>query len=178
MAATTLYRFHIELSDVQRSVYETLELRVAQHPSEGMSYLLTRVLAFALNCQEGLAFAPTGLCDPDAAAIHQLDPQGTPQLLIEIGSPSARRLHKGMKSAGAVKVYTYKNPDGLLRELRDEKIHRAEEIEFFSLAPGFLDELAALLKRDNRWSLLVNEGSLNVQVGDVSVAGELLSHRL
>jgi len=179
MALTvTLYKFQIELSDIGRGIYETLEFRVAQHPSEALPYMLTRVLAFALNTTEGLAFAPTGLHDPDAAAISLTDARGDVQVLIEIGSPSARKLHKATKTAKTVKVYTYKNPENLLEEVRAEKVHRAEDIEFYSLSANFLTELGDQLKRDNRWALLVDDGGLSVQIGDWSISGELTTHRL
>lgn len=179
MALTvTLYRFQIELSDIPRGIYETLDFRVAQHPSEALPYMLTRVLAYALNTQEGLAFAPTGLHDPDAAAISIDSPNGGFELLIEIGSPSARKLHKATKTARNVKVYTYKNPESLMTDIRTEKVHRAEEIEVFSLAPAFLTQLGEVLKRDNRWAILFDDGTISVQVGDTSIAGELGMHRL
>jgi len=44
--AATIYTFDIELSDVDRNVYETLSVRVARHPSEAEDYLLARVLAY------------------------------------------------------------------------------------------------------------------------------------
>ncbi|MES2526627.1 MAG: YaeQ family protein [Bdellovibrionota bacterium] len=174
---TTLYRFQIELSDIERAVYETLDFRVAQHPSEGIHYMLTRVLAFAMNSAEDLAFAPTGLHDPDAAAISIPETNGGFRLLIEIGSPSAKKLHKATKLSKAVKVYTYKNPDLMMRELREEKIHRAEEIEFFSVSTTFLDEIVPLLKKDNRWNLVFNEGTITIQAGENSVTGEVVPHR-
>jgi len=121
---TTLYRFQIELSDIQRSVYESLDFRVAQHPSEALPYLVTRVLAFALNSSEGLAFSPSGLSDPDTAAITIPDSFGGFRLWIEIGNPSARKLHKAAKAAKEVKVYTYKDPKPLIREIHEEKVHR------------------------------------------------------
>jgi uncharacterized protein YaeQ len=70
--ASTLYRFRIDLSDVDRGVYETLDFRIAQHPSETTTYLLTRVLAYALNTQPGLEFSSGGLSDPDAPAPKDL----------------------------------------------------------------------------------------------------------
>ncbi len=174
----TLYRFQIELSDITRSVYETLDFRVAQHPSEALPYMLTRVLAFALNASPGLAFAPTGLHDPDAAAISIALPQGGFDTLIEIGSPSARKLHKATKSARVVKVYTYKNGEHLMQELRSEQVHRLAEIEFYSFRADFLQQLAELLKRDNRWSLLFDTDQLTLQIGDTSISGELSTHRI
>ena len=42
MALTaTVHNFDIQLSDVDRGVYESLSLRVARHPSETEEYLLT-----------------------------------------------------------------------------------------------------------------------------------------
>jgi uncharacterized protein YaeQ len=49
MALTaTIYNFEIDLADADRSVYESLALRVARHPSESEEYLLTRTLAYAV----------------------------------------------------------------------------------------------------------------------------------
>jgi uncharacterized protein YaeQ len=176
MANFTLYKFQIELSDIPRSIYETLDFRVAQHPSESMPYLLTRILAYVLNYQENLTFAPTGLHDPDAAAMNIPEANGGFNTLIEIGSPNARKLHKATKTARAVKVYTYKNPITLVEEIRAEKVHRAHEIELFSLSTNFLSEIGELLKRDNRWGILFNDGTITIQAGDVSVSGELSIH--
>jgi uncharacterized protein YaeQ len=176
MATTTLYKFQIELSDIHRSLYETLDFRIAQHPSESMPYLLTRILAYVLNYEEDLAFAPSGLHDPDAAAMNIPENNGGFKTLIEIGSPSARKLHKATKSAKTVKVYTYKNPLTLQEEIKSEKVHRGSEIELYSLAPSFLSEIEPLLKRDNRWGILFNDGTITIQVGDASITGELSTH--
>lgn len=178
MANFTLYRFQIELSDISRSLYQTLDFRVAQHPSESMPYLLTRILAYVLNYSEELNFAPTGLHDPDAAAMNVPEANGGFKELIEIGSPSARKLHKATKQAKTVKVYTYKNPLTLMEEIKAEKVHRAQEIELYSMSPTFLAEIEPLLKRDNRWEILINDGTISIQAGEVSVAGELTTHNL
>lgn len=178
MANFTLYRFQIELSDIPRSLYETLDFRVAQHPSESMPYLLTRFLAYVLNYNEELTFAPTGLHDPDAAAMNIPEANGGFNTLIEIGSPSARKLHKATKSARTVKIYTYKNPLTLVEEIKTEKVHRASEIELYSLSPVFLSEIEPLLKRDNKWGILINDGTITIQAGDASVSGELVTHQI
>jgi len=138
-----------------------------------LPYMLTRVLAYALNIQEGLAFSTTGLHDPDEAPISIPALHGGYQLIIEIGSPGAKKLHKASKLAPKVKVYNYKNPELLMRELREEKIYRAEQIEFFAISAQFLDELSGQLKRDNRWGLLIDDASITVQIGEQSITTEL-----
>jgi uncharacterized protein YaeQ len=47
--AATIFVVSIDLSDLDRGVYETLELRVARHPSETAEYMLVRLLAYCLE---------------------------------------------------------------------------------------------------------------------------------
>jgi uncharacterized protein YaeQ len=44
-----VYVFNVRLADADRGVYETLNLRMARHPSESPEYLLTRLLAYCLE---------------------------------------------------------------------------------------------------------------------------------
>jgi uncharacterized protein YaeQ len=176
MATTTLYRFQIELSDVPRAVYETLDFRLAQHPSEALPYLLTRVLAYCLSFEDGLNFSSEGLADPDAPALSQPDPYGGTRLWIEIGNPSARKLHKASKASKDVRVYTYKNPELLIKEAQTEGVHRAAQIQLFSFSSDFLSSLAGMLERDNRWSLLHDDGVVTIHSGTRSAQGEIRAH--
>src|SRR5215475_6202906 len=94
MALTaTIYNFDIQLSDVDRGVYETLSLRVACHPSETEEYLVTRVLAYCLEYAEGIAFGK-GLSEPNEPAMTIRDMSGALASWVEVGSPDAERLHR------------------------------------------------------------------------------------
>ena len=53
----TVRRFEIALADSDRGVYEALDLRVAQHPSESDRYLIARVVARALERAGGVEFS-------------------------------------------------------------------------------------------------------------------------
>jgi uncharacterized protein YaeQ len=179
MAAPTasLFRFRIELADIDRGVYESLDFRVAQHPSENLPYLLTRVLAFALNAGQNLSFSAGGLSDPDEPCMSAPGTRGGTTLWIEIGNPSARKLHKASKASEKVKVYTYKNADTLMRDLEAEGVHNLAGIDFFHFNSDFLSRLTETLQKDNRWSLTSHDGGLTVtctsQDGDVTISGEL-----
>ncbi len=175
----TLYRFRISVSDIERSFYEDIDFRAAMHPSENEAYLLTRVLAFALNYESGLEFSP-GLCTGDEPAIHSPDGRGGIGLWVEIGNAAPKKLHKASKSSSKVRVYTYKDPENLKREAAKETINRAERIEIFALEESFLLELAGRLKRDNSWTLIHDQGELVITIGEDAVAlwGRLEPHRL
>jgi uncharacterized protein YaeQ len=159
---STLFRFRIELAHIERGVYEKLDVRLAMHPSESTPYLLTRVLAYALNWQDGLEFSRQGLADPEGPAILVNHANGRISLWIEIGNPSARKLHKATKAAAEVKIYTYKDPQLILREVKAADIHKGSEIQIFSFDPKFLEKLGTDLTKSVSWNILYNDKVLTV----------------
>ena len=174
----TVYHLQIELSDVDRGVYESLDLRIARHPSESMPYLLTRTIAFALLYEEGLAFSKGGLSSADEAPLSVRDLEGNLRAWIEIGTPSAERLHKASKASPRVVVFTQHDPRLLRDEAATRDIHKAEQIEIYSLEARFLDQLATLTDRNTRWTLLRNDGVLYVTIGDKTLSSPLTKHAL
>lgn len=173
-----LYNFQIELSDVSLGIYESLNFRTAQHPSEAPPYLLTRVLAYVLSFEPALEFSAGGLSDPDSAALFSKDNNGSFDLWIEIGNPSAKKLHKVSKTAQRVKVYTYKNPKPLVDDINNESVHRAAEIEIYAFDAKFLKALEATLQKNNKWSLLHQDGHIDISIGDLGIATDLAHIKL
>src|SRR5262245_38796425 len=155
----TMRKFEISLADSDRQIYESLELRVAQHPSESERYLIARVLARALEHAEGLEFSKGGVSDDEEPALVQRDLRGDLVAWIEIGSPTPDRLHKATKLAPRVAVYTWKSPDELAAAIAERAVHRADRIELSAFDPAFLDAAAATLDRVNRWDLSVSGGT-------------------
>lgn len=173
-----MYHLRIEVSDVDRGVYESLDLRIARHPSESMAYLLTRTLAYALLYEEGIAFSKGGLSSADEAPLTIHDLQGILRCWIEIGTPSADRLHKARKASPRVVVFTQNDPRRLVEDARTRDIHKAETIEVYALEPRFLDQLGELTDRNAQWTLTRTDGVLYVGVGEKTVSGPLTKHAL
>lgn len=135
-----------------------------------MSYLLTRMIAYALLYEEGIAFSKGGLSSTDEPPLAIRDLQGNLRVWIDVGTPSADRLHKASKASPRVVVFTQHDVRLLIREAATRAIHKAERIEVYALPPAFLDELGALTDRNARWALLHNDGVLYVTVGDKTVS--------
>jgi uncharacterized protein YaeQ len=168
MALTaTMYRFTIQLSDVDRGVYETLDLRVAQQPSETLEYMLTRVLAWCLEYTEGIALTE-GVAAGDEPAVLVRDLTGRITAWIEVGAPDAERLHRGSKLAGRVAIYTHRDPRIVLEQLAGKKIHGADEIPLYTFGRGFIETVAAILPRRASLSLTITERQLYLDVDDQS----------
>jgi uncharacterized protein YaeQ len=170
--SSTIYNFDVQLSDVDRNVYETFVLRVARHPSETEEYLVTRVLAYCLEYTEGITFSK-GLAEPDEPAIVVRDLTGALRAWIEVGSPDADRLHKASKASPRVAVYTYKDPAQFIRQLAGERIHRAESIELHAVDRALVDSLVSRLDRRSTLELAVTDGHLYVTIGGETLDGQV-----
>jgi uncharacterized protein YaeQ len=178
MALTsTVYQFAVELADADRGVYETLTLRVALHPSETEEFFWTRVLAYCLEYEDGIAFSK-GVCEGDEPAVWVRDPAGRIRAWIEVGAPDAARLHRAAKAADRIAVYTHKDPFSLLRRLQGERIHRAAEIPIYALDRDFLADLVALLDRRMDLHLSVTGGQLYLDVAGRNLNGTVSEHRI
>ncbi len=178
MALTsTIYNASVDLSDIDRGVYESLELRLAMHPSESAEYLATRLLAYCLEYTEGIEFT-TGLSNGDEPAIVVRDLTGRLTGWIEVGAPDADRLHRASKLADRVAVYTHRELRTLLGQFQGKKIHRAAEIPIYTFGRGFIDEFAARLERRVRLSLSVTERHLYLDVDGESLTTVIEDHRL
>jgi uncharacterized protein YaeQ len=168
--SATVYNFDVELADADRNRYESLSLRLARHPSEAEEYLVTRLLAYLLEYDEGIEFS-RGVSDPDQPAISIRDLTGRITTWIDIGTPDAARLHKAAKSGARVVVYTHKNPEQFLKQLSGEKIHRPDELELYAMDRGLVAALASRLERRVAFSVSIAERELFISIGTDTLTG-------
>ena len=159
---STMHRFEIELSDIDEGQYERLELRIARHPSEGLPYLMTRILVWALRRNDDVEMSRSGLCTSEEPAILARDLTGGIKHWIDIGSPSPDRVHKASKTAENVSIYTYKKAGLLVDALNRIHVHRRHEIQLYEVDPVFLDRLGQTLARTNEWTVVRTDGVLYV----------------
>ncbi len=167
-----MFRLKVELADSDRGVYESLDLRLAQHPSETMAYLVTRTIAYCLCYEEGIVWSH-GLSHADEPALWVKSADGRTTAWIEIGTPGAERLHRASKSCPRVIIYTHHDPALLVREVGRETIHRLDQIEAYALDRPLIEELGQRLERNTRWELTRSGGQLYVTVGGKSFEGAL-----
>ena len=151
-------------------MYETLALQVARHPSESEAHLVARVLAYALEFTEGIAFS-RGVSEPDEPAITVRDLTGAIRVWIDIGTPDAARLHKACKAAPRVAVYTHKDPAQLVSRLAGERIHRVETLELYAIDRPLVAAIVARLERRMAFALSVADREITVSIGTETMTG-------
>ena len=173
----TIHTFAVQLADVDRGVYEELALRVARHPSETEAFMMTRVLAYCLEYEEGIAFSE-GISSTDEPAVLVRDLTGALIAWIEVGAPDADRLHHGSKLAERTVVYTHRDPTKVMAPWAGKRIHRSEAIVLHSFDPGFVDAAVAALERRNTMTVSITEGELYLDLNGTSMSTTIHDHRI
>jgi uncharacterized protein YaeQ len=170
-----IFKFRISLSDLNRDYYDTLNLTVAQHPSETTERMMARVLAYCINAQEFLSFTKglSNIDDPDIWA-KTLDEQIS--LWIDVGEPTTDRIKKACRIAQAVKVYSFNTKSDVWWDLGANKFN-ALGASYFRFEWQDILSLAKLVERTMNFSVTITENSAYIatQLGECEVPWTELS---
>ena len=102
----TIFKAELHIADMERGYYHDHALTVARHPSETDERMMVRLLAFALNADETLAFG-AGLSTDDEPDLWRKDLTGSIETWIDVGLPDEKRIRKACGRADEVFVYSY-----------------------------------------------------------------------
>ncbi|WP_022961021.1 YaeQ family protein [Halopseudomonas pelagia] len=161
----TPYKVHLNLTDTDRGVYESLRMTVARHPSETGQRMISRVLAYALWYQERLAFG-RGLSDVDEPALWHKSLDGRIEHWIEVGQPDADRLIWCSRRAERVSLLAYGNTRVWASRVLPA-VAGLKNLNIAALPQEPLDALAEALPRSIDWGLMITDGVLYVSDADV-----------
>jgi uncharacterized protein YaeQ len=170
--SSTVFTFEIDLADANRGVYESLALKLARHPSEADEFLVARVLAYCLEYTPGIEFS-RGLSDADDPPVAVRDPTGVMHVWIDIGTPSADRLHRAAKAVPRVAVYVHKDPRQWLDGLGGARIHRRDALEIYAIDRAFISTLVGRLDRRLSFALSISDADLAVSFDNDTVTGSM-----
>ncbi len=156
----TPYKVELNLSDLDRNLYQTLRFTVARHPSETEARLGARLLAYALWYSDSLAFG-RGLSDVDEPALWEKSLDDRVLHWIEVGQPDAERLVWCSRRAERVSLLVY----GHSRVWQGKVMSGVKALKNLSVVvadPEALDPLTHNLPRTVQWSVMISDGSLFV----------------
>lgn len=154
----TIFKIDLTVTDMDRGYYATHALVLARHPSETDERMMARLLAFALNAGEALAFGK-GLSDEDEAALWQKDLTGAIQLWIDVGLPDEKAVRRACGRAGQVLVYAYGR--GAERWWQDVQsgLSRPDNLTVIELPQAATQAMAALAQRTMQLQCTVQDGT-------------------
>lgn len=170
----TIYKARISLSDLERNYYDSLNLTIAQHPSETLERMMVRILAYCINAQEGMELTK-GLEDVEEPAlwVRTMDEQTT--LWIDLGEPAPERVKKATNRAHAVKVYSFNSKSDVWWSQGENKFSRLNA-SFYRFPTQKIEELAAMAARTMDLSVTITGDSAYIagDQGEVEVPWEVL----
>ena len=169
---STIYRVGIQLSDIDRGLYESMQITVARHPSETEERLLARILAYALDYEPELTFTK-GVGAGDEPDLWLKGPDGRVTCWIEVGLPDAERIVKASRHSEQVVLCAYGSSLPIWEKQQLPKLAGISNLTVVCLEQAFLGRLSERLQRSISWSLTVTEGSLYL-----AIEGETLESTL
>ena len=152
----TIFKASLQVSDIDRNYYGEHQLTLARHPSEIDERMMMRVLAFALNAHEHLAFGK-GLSDTDEPDLWQKDLTGSIVHWIDVGQPDEKRLIRASGKADRVTVYTYGRGAEMWWEASAGRLARARNLAVWRVRSDESLALAKLADRTMRLQCTVQE---------------------
>jgi uncharacterized protein YaeQ len=162
---STVYKATIQLADVDRGVYESLPVTVAQHPSETEERLVARLLAYAVFYEPALTFTK-GVCAADEPDIWMKGPDGRVRLWVEVGLPESDRIIKASRHAERVALLAVGRALSSWNQQHLPRLEKVSNLTIVTIEQAFVATLASKLERAINWSITITEGTLYLTVGE------------
>lgn len=153
----TIFKAELTVSDLDRNHFATHALTIARHPSETDERMMIRLLAFALNADERLAFG-RGLSSEGEADLALTDYTGAIDLWIDVGLPDEREIRKASGRAARVAVYAYGTGAGPWWKQNAPALARLPNLTVVDVAPESSRALAALATRNMKLQCTTQDG--------------------
>lgn len=163
---STIYRFTINLSDMDRGIYETQSVHVALHPSETEARMVIRLLAYAINYKERLSFTK-GLSEDAEPDLWRKSYSDEIEQWIEVGLPDAKRLKKAHNQSQSLLVYAYggQSVDTWFAQVK-KQVRQQTSTQVFRAPMASIDTFAAQLERTMELSIMIQDGVLTLTWAD------------
>jgi uncharacterized protein YaeQ len=169
----TVFKAELRIADMGRGYYRDHTVTVARHPSETDERMMVRLLAFALNADDSLAFG-AGLSADDEPDLWRRDLTGRIETWIDVGLPDEKRIRRVCGRAGEVRVYSYggRAADLWWRQVGD-RLSAMDKLGVINLPQIGTQALALMVARNMQLQYTIQEGQVWVANDRDSVPIEL-----
>lgn len=162
----TIYKVELNLSDMDRHIYETLKLTLAQHPSETTMRMMVRLMVYGLNYHPELSFTK-GLSTQDEPDLWQCGLDGTIDHWIELGQASADRVRKGVSRAERLSLYAYGREADVWWPKVSDALSDMPKLSVYRFDPSQVEALDRFVQRNMALSLSITDGELYLAADEV-----------
>ncbi|MEO8203270.1 MAG: YaeQ family protein [Betaproteobacteria bacterium] len=170
----TIFRAELGIADMERNYYATHALTLARHPSENDERMMVRLLAFALNAHEALAFGAS-IGSDDEPDLWRKDLTGAIQLWVDVGLPDEKRIRRACGRSRRVVVYSYGRGADLWWKQSSESLARSGNLDVIDLPQAATQAMAKLADRNMKLDCTIQDGQVWLASERDSVAVEATS---
>ena len=169
----TIYKVHLQLSDMDRHVYADPAVTIARHPSETDERMMIRIMALALgwpaDTSQGALDMAKDMWDVDEPALWQKNYSDEILHWIDVGQPDEKRLMKASGRAHRASVWAFQSSTPVWWSAIENKLTRANRLTVWQVPTDQSQALAALAQRSMQLQVSVQDGTIWVSEGDRSV---------
>lgn len=155
---TVIYKVQLQVADVDRNYYHDHTLTLARHPSENDERMMVRLLAFALNASDRLAFS-SSLSNEGEPELSALDDTGAIDLWVLFGQNDEKWLRKASQRARQAKVYAYgRRSVPIWWQQNGPALQRYTNLQVWEIPEPAIAEMIRLVSRSMSLQCSINEG--------------------
>jgi len=156
----TICKAELHIADMERNYYQDHTITLARHPSETEERMMMRLLAFALNAGEAMAFG-AGISTDDEPDLWHKDLTGNIKVWIDVGLPDEKRIRKACGRADKVIVYTYGGRAAQLWwQQAGDTLARQEKLTVVDLPQEATRALAGFATRNMDLQVTIQDGQI------------------
>jgi len=156
--SATIYKFDIDLSNMDRNRYESVSQHIALHPSETQERMVMRLLAYCANMHDQLSFTK-GLSSDTEPDLWQKSYSDEIELWIELGLPDVKRIKKAASISKQVKLYVYGGQNvGQWWKLVQKDCQKFSNVDVYRFDLESVSKFSSQLARSMRISVMIQDG--------------------
>jgi len=170
---STIYKAKLNVTDMDRQVYQEFPLTIACHPSETEARMMLRILAFAIHADERLEFG-RGISTDSEPDLWQKSLSDDVELWIDLGTPDESRLRKASARAERVKLFVYGDRSASVWWCKQETaLKRFDNLSIVQISDDSLAALAALASSNMSLQCVIDDGQVVFSSADHDTLIEL-----
>lgn len=158
---STVFKVNLEIADMDRNYYQGHRHTLARHPEETDARFMARILAFALNASDTLAFASNTRAEDGEPELAEKDLIGDMHLWVGFGTPDEKRIRKASKRSKQVQLFAHgsENVPSWWQQNKNA-LARVHNLKVWQLSEPEMSATAPLISRNMKLRCNISDGQL------------------
>jgi len=157
---SSIYKAKLNVTDMDRHVYQEYPLTIACHPSETEARMMLRILAFAMYSSESLEFG-RGISTDNEPDLWQRSLAGDIELWIDLGTPDESRIRKACGRSDRVVIFAYgERSVAMWWSKQEAALKRFNNLQVVKISDDSMSALGALAGSNMSLQCVIEDGQV------------------